>query len=105
MSCGQMYKSLFSRQAKKDAANIQSSGLRGQVEDIIETVERNPFEHSQSFEELKGRLKGKYSRRISKKHRFVYEIRPNTDNHLNDNGVSYKGIVWVLTMWTHYERL
>ena len=85
--------------------NIERSGLRPQVEKIFATVEQSPFEESQSFEELKGRLSGKYSRRINKVHRFVYEILPNTDNSLDNNGIPYEGIVWVLSMWTHYERI
>ena len=100
-----MYKVLYSKQAKKDAVNIQRSGLRPKVEEIHKTVMNNPYEPSQSFEELKGRLKGKYSRRINKTHRFVYEILPNTDNEVDENGAPYDGIVWVLTMWTHYKGL
>ena len=105
LNCGLMYKVLNSRQAKKDAVNIERSGLRTKVDEIFETVERNPYEPSQSFEELKGRLKGKYSRRITKVHRFVYEILPNTNNELDENNQPYEGIVWALTMWTHYEGL
>ena len=104
-SYGLMYKILNSRQAQKDAVNIERSGLRPQVEKIFATVEYNPFEDSQSFEELKGRLKGKYSRRINKVHRFVYEILPNENNEVDKNGTLYEGIVWVLSMWTHYERI
>ena len=100
-----MYKVLFSKQAKKDAVNIERSGLRSKVEEIIKTVTSDPFEYSQSFEELKGRLKGKYSRRINKVHRFVYEILPNTDNEADENKVPYDGIIWVLTIWTYYDGL
>ncbi|MCL2089577.1 MAG: Txe/YoeB family addiction module toxin [Oscillospiraceae bacterium] len=100
-----MYKVLNSRQAKKDAVNIERNGLRPQVEKIFTTVKRDPFEKSQSFEELKGRLKGKYSRRINIAHRFVYEILPNENNEVDENGAIYEGIVWVLSMWTHYDRV
>jgi len=100
-----MYKVMFSKQSKKDAENIKRNNLRPQVEKIINVVKNNPFEYSQSFEELKGRLKGKYSRRINKEHRFVYEILPNTENEQDENDNLYKGIVWVLSIWTHYERV
>ena len=102
---GTMYKVVPTRQSKKDAVNIQRSGLRPQVEKIVSTVEKKPYEHSQSFEELKGKLKGKYSRRISKEHRFVYEVLPNSTKETDENNVLYKGIVRVLSIWSHYERV
>ena len=100
-----MYKVRASRQAKKDAVYIERVGLRTQVDEIIETVERDPFETSQGFEELKGKWKGVYSRRINRKHRFVYVVLPNVDNELDENNVPYEGIVKALTLWTHYEQL
>ena len=100
-----MYKVKHSKQAKKDAVNIRRSGLRPQVEEIIATIEQNPYERSQSFKELKGRLKGKYSRRINDEHRFVYEVRPNTENEKNEKDMPYKGIIWTLSMWSHYESI
>lgn len=100
-----MYKVLFAKQAAKDAVNIQRSNLRTQVDKLITTVQKNPFEYSQSFEALKGRLSGKYSRRINKEHRFVYEVLPNVDEEKDDNGSLYDGIVKVLSMWTHYENV
>jgi len=100
-----MFKVLFTKHATKDAIKIQRSNLRPQVEKIFTTVQINPFEHSQSFEALKGRLAGKYSRRINKEHRFVYEVLPNTDNEMDNSGKLYEGIVKVLSMWTHYENV
>ena len=93
-----MYKILNSKQAKKDAVNIMRNGLRAKVEEIHKTVMHNPYEPSQHFEELKGRLKGKYSRRINRVHRFVYEVLPNANNELDENNTPYEGIVWVLSM-------
>ncbi|MCL2565974.1 MAG: Txe/YoeB family addiction module toxin [Defluviitaleaceae bacterium] len=100
-----MYKVQVSRQAKKDAVHIERSGLKAYVYEIIETIEKDPFEPSQGFEELRGKWKGSYSRRINKKHRFVYTVLPNTDKEADEQGNIYKGVVKVLTMWTHYERL
>ena len=78
-----MYKVIVTSVAKKDAINIECSGLRSQVDKIISTVTTNPFENSQSFKELKGRLRGKYFRRINKEHRFVYEVLPNINAELD----------------------
>ena len=100
-----MYKVIASRQAKKDAVNVERNGLKPEVEKIIETVERDPYYPSQEFEELKGNWKGVYSRRINRKHRFVYVVLPNVDNELDASETPYDGIIRVLTMWTHYERL
>ena len=55
-----MYKVTASRQAKKDAVNVERNGLKPEVEKIIETVERDPYYPSQEFEELKGNWKGVY---------------------------------------------
>ena len=100
-----MFKVLFTKQAGKDAVNIQRSKLKPQIEKIVTTVQTNPFEYSQSFEALKGRLSGKYSRRINKEHRFVYEVLPNTDKIADSNGNIFECIVKVLSMWTHYENV
>lgn len=88
-----MYNILFTKQAQKDAQNIQRSGLKSQVDKIIETVIKNPFEPTQGFEKLKGNLKDLYSRRINKQHRFVYEISDDERER----------VVKVVSMWSHYE--
>jgi len=46
---------------------------------------------------------GLSERRINRQHRFIYEVLPNTENLTDANGVSYKGIVKIIRMWTHYE--
>ena len=98
-----MYSVQFTKAAKKDAVNVVRGGFKPRVDKIIEAVEINPFEVSLGFEELVGGYKGAYSRRINRKHRFVYEVLPNTDNLLNADGEPYTGIVKVISMWTHYE--
>jgi len=100
-----MYKVIATKQTRKDAINIERSGLKTHVNEIIKVIERNPFELSQDFEELRGKWKGVYSRRINKRHRFVYELLPNIENELDERDCPYDGIVRILAMWTHYERL
>jgi Txe/YoeB family toxin of toxin-antitoxin system len=98
-----MYKIALTRQAQKDAINVERAGLKPKAAEIIETVRQNPYEESQGFEKLKGDLGGAYSRRLNRQHRFVYEILPNVENEAEANGNPYNGVVKVLSMWTHYE--
>lgn len=99
-----MYDVRFTKQAKKDAVNVKRTGLKPKADEIISTVRKDPFEDSQNFEPLKGDLKGAYSRRLNRQHRFVYEVLPNTENAVDEKGQPYEGIIKVLSMWTHYEN-
>jgi Txe/YoeB family toxin of toxin-antitoxin system len=98
-----MYDIRLTRQARKDAAKAEHAGLKPKVAEIIRTVRNNPYEDSQEFEKLKGDLKGSCSRRITRQHRFVYEVLPNDENAKDVGGEPYKGIIKIVSMWTHYE--
>jgi Txe/YoeB family toxin of toxin-antitoxin system len=80
---------ILSKQAKKDAKKIASSGLKSQTQTLLEILQRNPYQPP--YEKLVGNLAGYYSRRINIQHRLVYEIHEQ------------ERIVRVLRMWTHYE--
>jgi Txe/YoeB family toxin of toxin-antitoxin system len=99
-----MYKIQLTKQAQKDAVNIERAGLKPKAVEIIKTVCTNPYEKSQYFEVLKHDLKGACSRHITRQHRFVYEVLPNTENLKDENGELYKGIIKVISMWTHYHE-
>ncbi len=86
-----MYKLLFSPQAKKDAKKHQSSGLKPKVMELLQIIENNPLQYPPEFEYLSQNLKGKFSRRINKQHRLVYEI------------IEEEKVIKVLRMWTHYD--
>ena len=98
-----MFDIQLTRQAEKDAAKIDHAGLKSKAAEIIRTVRQKPYEESQGFEKLKGDLKGAYSRRINRQHRFVYEILPNLQDKKDINGKPFQGIVKIISMWTHYE--
>ena len=98
-----MYDVRLTRQARKDAEKVERAKLKPKAVEIITTVRKNPYGNSQGFEQLKGDLKGAYSRRINRQHRFVYEVLPNDENARGANGELYEGIIKVITMWTHYE--
>ena len=80
---------ILSRQAKKDAKRIASSGLKPQAQALLEILQDNPYQPP--YEKLMGNLAGFYSRRINIQHRLVYEIQEQ------------ERIVRVLRMGRHYE--
>ena len=82
---------MFSKQAKKDAKKLVRSGLRPEVEKLLELLRQDPFISPPRYEKLVGDLAGAYSRRINIQHRLVYELREE------------EKIIKVLRMWSHYE--
>ncbi len=86
-----MYTLLFSPQAKKDAKNIASSGLKPKVMQLLSIIETDPLKYPPKYELLSGNLNGKISRRINKQHRLVYEV------------FEEEKIIKLYRMWSHYE--
>ena len=80
---------ILSKQTKKDAKKLASSGLKPQTQALLEILQNNPYQPT--YEKLVGNLAGYYSRRINIQHRSVYEIQEE------------EKIVRVLRMWSHYE--
>ncbi len=64
---------ILSKQAKKDAQKIASSGLKPQAQALLEILQNNPYQPP--YEKLVGNLAGFYSRRINIQQRLVYEIQ------------------------------
>ena len=82
---------VYAKQALKDAKKLSASGLKPRAEELLKIISVDPYKNPPSFQKLVGDLGDAYSRRISIKHRLVYEIF-NTER-----------VVRVLRMWTHYE--
>ncbi len=82
---------VYTKQAQKDAKKIASSGLRPNVERLLDIIAGNPFQNPPPYETLVGNLRGALSRRINIQHRLVYQVL--SDQH----------IVKILRMWIHYE--
>ena len=99
-----MYDIQFTKQAQKDAVNVERAGLKPKAVEIMRTIRNNPYEESQDFEILKHELKGACSRRITRQHRFVYEVLPNTAQLKNTDDELFEGIIKVISMWTHYHE-
>ena len=86
-----MYKIVYSSQAQKDAKKASKSGLKSNIQKIVNILQNNPFQNPPPYEKLTGSLSGAYSRRLNIQHRLVYQIYEN------------EKIVKVIRMWTHYE--
>lgn len=82
---------LYTKQAKKDASQLASAGLKAKTQVLLDLLAADPFRTPPRFEKLVGDLRGAYSRRINIQHRLVYQVIEN------------ERLVKVLRMWTHYE--
>jgi Txe/YoeB family toxin of toxin-antitoxin system len=82
---------VFTMQAQKDAKKIAQSGLKPQVNRLLNLLRVDPFQNPPPYEKLVADLSGAYSRRINIQHRLIYQILK--DIHT----------VKVIRMWTHYE--
>jgi toxin YoeB len=65
---------VYTKQAQKDAKKLAASGLKNKATELLELIERNPFQNLPPYEKLVGDLTGAYSRRINIKHRIVYQV-------------------------------
>lgn len=97
-----MYLIKYDKQAQKDAKNLKTAKLDTKAKELIEVLKENPLKNPPPYEELVGNLAGLYSRRINLKHRIVYEIIEKT---ITEKNIEYEGIVKVIRMWTHYNKV
>lgn len=82
---------VYARHALKDAKKLSAAGLKARTLELLDLLQRDPFQNPPPFEKLVGDLEGAYSRRINVQHRLVYEV------------FKKERIVRVLRMWSHYE--
>jgi Txe/YoeB family toxin of toxin-antitoxin system len=93
-----MYKIVYAKQIKKHIVNLKSCGLDKKAKTLVKILKINPFQNPPPYEALIGNLDGFYSRRINIQHRIVYQIH-------NDITNEYQGIVFIISMWSHYENI
>ena len=86
-----MYGIIYSSQAQRDAKKAGKSGIKKNIQKLIDILQKNPYQSPPPFEKLLGDLSGAYSRRINMQHRLVYQIYEE------------EKIVKIIRMWTHYE--
>ncbi len=82
---------VYGKHAPKDARKLSAAGLKGNAQELLAMLTKDPFQNPPAYEKLVGDLAGAYSRRISIQHRLVYEV------------FKKERIVRVLRMWSHYE--
>ncbi len=82
---------LYTKQAKKDAKKLASSGLKRKALVLLDIISKDPYQTPPPFEKLVGDLTGAISRRINIQHRIVYQV------------IDEEHTVKILRMWTHYE--
>ncbi len=97
-----MYKIVYAKQAVKDIARLKSAGLDKKAKELIRIIRENPFQKPPEYESLAGNLKGFFSRRINIQHRLVYQVYARK---FTENDVVYDGIIKIVRMWTHYEKI
>lgn len=88
-----MYRIRFYEQAEADLARLAKSepkAFRKAIQ-LIEELKQHPRTGTGKPEQMKGEPHGCWSRRITKKHRLVYEIRET------------EVLVLVLTAYGHYD--
>ena len=82
---------VFTSQARRDAKKLARSGLKPQVERLLEILAEDPYQTPPPYARLLGDLAGACSRRINIQHRLVYQVLEDIRT------------VKVIRMWTHYE--
>ena len=82
---------VYTAQARNDARQLASSGLKPKAERLLALLAKNPRQTPPPFEKLVGDLAGACSRRINIQHRLVYQVLDAIKT------------VKVIRMWTHYE--
>jgi len=67
---------LFSETAWKQYLNwqIEDQKILNRINDLLKSIQRDPFRGIEKPEPLKQNLKGFWSRRINSEHRLVYKI-------------------------------
>lgn len=85
------WKILYTKDAVKDKNKAIEAGFQAKINQLLEILQKNPFEAYPPYEKLVGDLSGAYSRRINHQHRLVYSVH------------SKEEVVKIISMWTHYE--
>lgn len=83
------YPLFFTKQAQKDARKINQAGLGTQAEMLLHILQRDPFSRHPPCEKLLGDSSGAFSRRITVRHRPVYQV------------YAKEKAVKAIRMWTH----
>lgn len=83
--------------AEKDYEELKRKGQKDKVDGLLTLISKDSFLSPPKYEEMSGKNRGTYSRRINRKDRLVYEIRDTDDPDV-------KAIV-IIRMHTHYKGM
>jgi len=86
-----MWSITLTKPAQKDSKIALKSKYKDKINELLKIIKQNPFQNPPRYEKLQPPRDNKYSRRINKQHRIVYEVLEN--EHL----------IKILSLWTHYE--
>lgn len=87
------YKLKFTSLALKDKRKIDKSNLSESLKKLLDLISTNPFCYPPVYEKLSGNVKIYYSRRINGEHRLFYRVDES------------KKEIYIIRMWTHYEKI
>ena len=83
--------------AEKDYEELKRAGQKEKVDNLLKLISDDPFVSPPKYEELSGKYRGTYSRRINRKDRLVYEVRDTNDPDVK--------IIVIIRMRTHYKGM
>ena len=72
-----MWKIELTKPAQKDSKIALKSQYRDKINELLNIIKQNPFKNPPHYEKLQPPRDNKYSRRINKQHRIVYEVLEN----------------------------
>jgi Txe/YoeB family toxin of toxin-antitoxin system len=81
---------VYTKRALKDQKQMRESPYAAKARSLIAILRKDPFETPPPFERLVGDLEGAYSRRITIRHRLVYQV------------IEESHTVKIISMWSHY---
>lgn len=87
------YKISYSKIADKDKKKLKNINLDTKALELIYIIRNDPFKQPPFYEKLRGDLENTYSRRINYQHRLVYEVNETTKE------------IFIIRMWSHYEKI
>ena len=86
-----VYTIVYTKKAAAEIPKLKAAKLDKKAKALIDVIRENPYRSPPPYEKMVGDLQGVYSRRITIKHRLVYEV-------LEDEQT-----VKIISLWTHYD--
>lgn len=88
-----MYNIKFSKLALKDKKKIDRTNLSEQLKRLLDLMTINPFCYPPTYDKLQINSKTYNLRKMNMQHRLVYMVDED------------KKEIYIIRMWTHYEKM